>query len=73
MHIEVFRDRRGHWRWRLRAANGRIIAVPGEGYVNRADMEDSLENALYGYVRVTDAGRDLVRGTEVLEIEEVAR
>lgn len=25
------------WRWRLRAANNRIIAVSGEGYHNKAD------------------------------------
>jgi uncharacterized protein YegP (UPF0339 family) len=34
--FEVFKDRAGEWRWRLRAANGRIIADSGEGYKQRA-------------------------------------
>lgn len=38
------------WRWRLRAANGRIIADSGEGYNNRAD-------ALHGIELVREAGR----------------
>lgn len=36
LHFEIRRDRTGEWRWRLRAANGKIIAV-GEGYVERRD------------------------------------
>lgn len=27
----------GQWRWRLRAANNKIIADSGEGYNNEAD------------------------------------
>jgi uncharacterized protein len=34
--FEVFKDRAGEWRWRLRAANGRVIADSGEGYKQRA-------------------------------------
>lgn len=33
----VRRDAANQWRWRLRAANHRIIAESGEAYLNRAD------------------------------------
>lgn len=36
MRFELYRDGQGFWRWRLRAANGQIIAS-GEGYHNRSD------------------------------------
>ena len=37
---EFYRDRRKEWRWRYRAANGKIIAESGEGYKNREDCEE---------------------------------
>ena len=37
MFYEVYRDRSSQWRWRLKAANGRIIADSGEGYINKSD------------------------------------
>ena len=47
MKFEVFREKNSgnsllalgaaDWRWRLRAANGQIIATSGEGYINKAD------------------------------------
>lgn len=40
--IEAYLDKRGFWRWRLKAANHRIIAESGEGYINRQNMEKSL-------------------------------
>ena len=33
--IEIYRDARRAWRWRLRASNGRITAVGGEGYCRK--------------------------------------
>lgn len=47
-HIEVFTEkrrtgrlglrRRTQYRWRVKAANGRIIATSGEGYNNIGDL-----------------------------------
>ena len=37
MAYYVFQDRAGYWRWHLKAANGKIIADSGEGYVNKSD------------------------------------
>lgn len=33
----------GQWRWRLRALNGKIIAVSGEAYHNRTDCLHAIE------------------------------
>ncbi len=33
--IEIYRDARRKWRWRLRASNGRITATGGEGYCRK--------------------------------------
>jgi uncharacterized protein YegP (UPF0339 family) len=33
--FEVYEDRAGEWRWRLRHRNGRIVADSGEGYASR--------------------------------------
>lgn len=47
MKFEIFREKNsgttllasgaGDWRWRLLAANGKIIATSGEGYRDKAD------------------------------------
>jgi uncharacterized protein len=37
MYYQIYRDARGEWRWRFRAANHRILADSAEGYSNRED------------------------------------
>lgn len=32
MKYEIYQDKRGEWRWRLKAGNGNILAVSSEGY-----------------------------------------
>lgn len=39
--FEVYRDRAGKYRWRLRAANGEIIAS-SEGYSSKAACEGGI-------------------------------
>lgn len=39
MKLEFYRDRRKDYRWRLRAANGRLLANGGEGYRRRIDCQ----------------------------------
>ncbi len=41
MKYEIYKDRRGEWRWRLRARNGEVIAS-GEGYRRRVDCVHSI-------------------------------
>ncbi len=37
-----YQDANKQWRWRLKAANGRIIANSGEGYVNESDCDSAI-------------------------------
>jgi hypothetical protein len=39
---EIYRDKKNHWRWRITASNGNIIAASCEGYKNKADAEENL-------------------------------
>lgn len=41
--IEAFTDADGAWRWRLRHANGEILAT-SEAYSSRAAMIDTAQN-----------------------------
>lgn len=43
MKIQVYQDRKGEWRWRLLALNGRIVADGSEGYANKGDVLDAIE------------------------------
>lgn len=40
--FETYKDKKGEWRWRLRAPNKNIIADGGEGYKNKADCEAGI-------------------------------
>lgn len=39
----IFNDIAGEYRWRLRAANGRIIADSAEGYRSKADCQAGIQ------------------------------
>jgi uncharacterized protein YegP (UPF0339 family) len=63
MRFEVYRGRRGifgrtQWRWRLRAANGKIIADSAESYNNRADCLMIIERIRQ------NAANALIKGIE---------
>ena len=49
--VQYYQDSSGQWRWRVRAANGRILADSSEGYYNRKDAEA-------GYRLVTEGNDD---------------
>ena len=38
----IYRDAANQWRWRLVAANNRIIAASGEGYHNKSDCQHAI-------------------------------
>ncbi len=40
--LEIYRDARREWRWRLKASNGRIMADSGEGYRRRASVYEAI-------------------------------
>jgi len=41
--LEIYRDAKREWRWRLRASNGRIVADSGEGYRRRAAAYEAVK------------------------------
>ncbi len=42
MFFHLYVDTNRQWRWRLRAANNRIIADSAEAYFNRADAINAI-------------------------------
>lgn len=40
----IYQDAAGEWRWRLKSANGLILADSGEGYASRANARRALIN-----------------------------
>jgi uncharacterized protein YegP (UPF0339 family) len=42
--FEVYKDAKDEYRWRLKAANGKVIATPGEGYKEKADCLDAIKS-----------------------------
>ena len=43
LRFEIIRDARSGLRWRLKGANGRIIAVSGEGYKTKAACRAGID------------------------------
>lgn len=56
MFYELYKDSQNLWRWRLKAANYRIVADSGESYYNKADAI---------------AGINLVKGASSAPVREV--
>jgi len=42
MTFEVYQDKAGEWRWRLKSRNGRIVGDSSEGYHNEADCKGMI-------------------------------
>ena len=43
LKFEVFKDKAGEFRWRLKAANGQTLATGGQGYKEKADAKRGVE------------------------------
>jgi uncharacterized protein len=41
--FQIFKDRKGEYRWRLRARNGEIIADSNEGYSRKASCKHGID------------------------------
>jgi uncharacterized protein len=41
--FEIYKDRSGEFRWRLKAGNGETIAT-GEGYTTKASCKNGIES-----------------------------
>lgn len=41
--LEMYQDDSGGWRWRIKAANGRVIASASEAYTRREDAAENVQ------------------------------
>ncbi|NYT66915.1 DUF1508 domain-containing protein [Alcaligenaceae bacterium] len=48
MKFVLYKDARGEWRWRFKAANGNIICVSSEGYSSKQSAQHSIESVKKG-------------------------
>lgn len=44
MKIEVYKDKKKQWRWRMFASNGKNVANCGQGYTRRGYCLQAIEN-----------------------------
>lgn len=42
--FEVYQDKSGNYRWRLKATNGEPLAVSEEGFSSKASCKNSIES-----------------------------
>ena len=45
--ITIYRDRAGEYRWRLQAANSRIVADSAEGYTRQRNAVRAAERTIW--------------------------
>lgn len=43
MKFEVYTDKKGEWRWRLKASNGQTVATPGEGFSSKTACMNNID------------------------------
>jgi len=43
MKYHVYKDDAGEWRWRLKAANGKVLADSGEGYSSKTACKEGID------------------------------
>ena len=43
LSFETYQDQRQEYRWRLKAANGQIIATSGQGYKDKRDSRNAID------------------------------
>ena len=42
--FELYKDKKGEFRWRLIASNGQMIANSGEGYTSKDSAKNGIES-----------------------------
>lgn len=43
MRFELYKDSVSQYRWRLKASNGQIVAVSGEGYTTKVNCQNGID------------------------------
>lgn len=41
--FEIYKDKKGEYRWRLKASNGKIVADSAESYKRKRDCERGID------------------------------
>lgn len=44
--FEIYKDKKGEFRWRLRADNHQIIATSGEGYTTKTNCKKGIASVI---------------------------
>lgn len=44
--FHIYQDTAGDWRWRLKAANGKIITDSAEGYTTKAGAKRAVDTVI---------------------------
>jgi len=45
---DFYRDKKGLWRWRRIAPNGKIVGASSQGYINKRDCINNAKRNGYG-------------------------
>lgn len=59
-HFEIYTDLAGEFRWRLVAANGKIVADCGEGYATLSNLERAIADLPTWVAVAADQPYDMV-------------
>ncbi|MHA1379282.1 MAG: YegP family protein [Candidatus Helarchaeota archaeon] len=49
MKIQIYKDKKGEWRFRFKARNGRILCCSEESYKNKKTMIKTIERIAYNF------------------------
>jgi len=63
LKFEIYEDKAKEHRWRLKAANGKILATAGQGYAAKAGAKTAVENLIkdigkYNFEVYEDKGKE---------------
>jgi len=53
LRFEIYRDSKNNFRWKLKAANGRVVATSGEGYTSKAACRNGIDVVMQGAATAT--------------------
>lgn len=56
-YVDLYKDAKSKWRWRIVAPNGKILADSSEGYTRRRDCENGLERVIGGDAKAWASGK----------------
>ena len=52
--VEFFKDKRGDWRWRVRARNGKLVATAGEYFASKSNAKRAWKQFRSGIDKIQE-------------------